>query len=84
VKYLDNHADGPYAWFVKVSGSISEFPNTLIPSTVDALTNDNYRDRNSSRDKRKANTKLFKDKHADLLCTACLLKESLITGTRAS
>lgn len=67
VAYLGRHADGPYAWFVKASGPISGFANTLIPSTVDALTNDNYRDRERSRVARKANTHLLEAKRADRL-----------------
>lgn len=54
VDYLDLHADGPHAWYVKVSGPVRGFPNTLVPSTLDALTNDNYKDRAASRTARKA------------------------------
>ena len=67
VNYLEQHADGPYAWFVKVSGPIQGFANTLIPSTVNALTNDNYRDRERSRVARTANTQLLNAKRADRL-----------------
>ncbi len=45
VKYLQRHADSEYAWFVKASGSIKGFANTLIPSTADGFTNDNHRNR---------------------------------------
>ena len=55
VEYLQEHADGPHAWFVKVSGPIRGFPNTLVPSTPDALTNDNYKSRDANRTARKAN-----------------------------
>ena len=33
-------ADG---WFIRVTGDVSEAPNTLIPSTRDAVTSENYR-----------------------------------------
>ena len=59
VNYLNRHVDSQYAWFVKVSGSISDFPNTLIPSTVDALTSDNYRDRSRDRGVRATSAAMF-------------------------
>jgi len=61
VEYLHEHADGDHAWFVKVSGPIRGFSNTLIPSTVDALSNDNFR----SRAARKANASVLGRKDRD-------------------
>ncbi|QGJ69324.1 Hypothetical protein PBC10988_9980 [Planctomycetales bacterium 10988] len=31
------------AWFIRVTGDLSNFPNTLIPSSLDPVTSDNYR-----------------------------------------
>jgi hypothetical protein len=49
VELVREHAAGPDAWFVKASGPVAAFPNALIPSTKDALTNENYRRRAARR-----------------------------------
>jgi hypothetical protein len=67
IEYLRKHADGDHAWFVKVSGPIQEFNNTLIPSTIDGLTNDNYRGRDRDRAARKANLTVLGRKDRDRL-----------------
>lgn len=45
IAFLDEHAAGPDAWVVKVSGPIAATPNVLIPSTRGALTHANYQSR---------------------------------------
>jgi hypothetical protein len=45
ITFLGEHAAGPDAWIVKVSGPISTAPNVLIPSTKGALTHANYQSR---------------------------------------
>jgi hypothetical protein len=45
IHILENHAAGQDAWFIKVSGPLPHGVNTLIPSTADALTLANYRNR---------------------------------------
>jgi hypothetical protein len=49
VAFARQHAAGPDAWFVKVSGKITAGPNVLIPSTKGALTNANYKSRAARR-----------------------------------
>jgi len=46
VELMRRHApdDG---WFLRVTGPINTMPNTLIPSTVDAVTHQNYRRRSA-------------------------------------
>jgi hypothetical protein len=65
VQYLRQHADGEYAWYVKASGPVEGFANTLISSTVNALTNDNYRGRDRSRAARRANVAMLDRKNRD-------------------
>lgn len=45
VAFLERHAAGRDAWFLKASGPIRAGHNVLIPSTLDALTNANYASR---------------------------------------
>ena len=45
IAFLSEHAAGPDAWIVKVSGPITAAPNVLLPSTNGALTNANYQNR---------------------------------------
>jgi hypothetical protein len=45
VPFVREHAAGKDAWIIKVSGGISACPNVLIPSTKEALTNENYQKR---------------------------------------
>lgn len=47
IPQLMKHAAGHDAWIVKVSGPIMSVDNVLIPSTDEALTNKNYRNRTS-------------------------------------
>lgn len=49
VAFAREHAAGDDAWFVKASGPITAFPNALVPSTKDALTNENYKRRAARR-----------------------------------
>ncbi|OWK35736.1 hypothetical protein [Fimbriiglobus ruber] len=65
VEYLLKHADGEYAWFVKASGQIEGFENTLVQSTIDGLTNDNYRGRGRDRAARNANVTRMDKKGRD-------------------
>src|SRR5207253_10872113 len=39
----------PDAWFVRVTGDMNDFPNTLIPSTEGARTSENYKKRRPER-----------------------------------
>ena len=57
--YLERNAAEDDTWFVKVSGPIVGFRNTLIPSTLAALTNDTYRGHNGGRRLRSENVKLL-------------------------
>jgi len=43
VEFVRARAAGDDAWFLRVTGDITGIPNTLIPSTLDAVTADNYR-----------------------------------------
>jgi hypothetical protein len=52
VALVEEHAAGRDAWIIKVSGQIAAFPNVLIPSTKEALTNAN-RDKRAARRKAK-------------------------------
>lgn len=45
IAFVTEHAAGPDAWVVKVSGPITAAPNVLIPSTSGALTHANYQSR---------------------------------------
>ena len=47
-EFAQRHAQAD-AWFIRVTGDIHAIPNTLIPSTVDAMTADNYRRRQARR-----------------------------------
>src|SRR5262249_27204903 len=49
VAFVREHAAGPDAWVIKVSGAIAAGPNALIPSTKGALTNANYKSRAAKR-----------------------------------
>jgi hypothetical protein len=49
VDFVREHAAGPDAWVIKVSGKITAGPNVLIPSTRSALTNANYKRRAAKR-----------------------------------
>lgn len=60
VQRMEKHAAGRDAWFAKVSGQASG--NTLIPSTRDALTNANYRNRTAQR-RAQARTTDFDDEY---------------------
>ena len=44
VDFVRRHADDD-AWFIRVTGDIATMPNVLVPSTIDAVTNENYRRR---------------------------------------
>jgi hypothetical protein len=49
VEVAERHADADAdAWFIRVTGNITALPNTLIPSTLNAMTHDNYRRRRSA------------------------------------
>ena len=71
ISCLKKNAAGDDAWFIKVSGKIEHFPNTLIPSTTGALTTDNYRrqsakarsksERQAKRDPDSGRTAIFTD-----------------------
>lgn len=56
VAFAQEHAAGPDAWVVKVSGPITAAPNALVPSTADALTHANYQSR---KDKKRAKSRRF-------------------------
>lgn len=45
IELLEKRAAGKDAWYVRVSGRIEGIANTLIPSTREGLTTDNYRKR---------------------------------------
>lgn len=62
VQRMEEHAAGRDAWFAKVSGPIEHTPNALIPSTRDALTNGNYRNRTAQR-RAQARTTDFDDEY---------------------
>jgi hypothetical protein len=49
VEFLHEHAAARDAWIIKVSGKITAYPNVLIPSTRDALTNSNFKSRAAKR-----------------------------------
>ena len=49
ISLMEKHAVGRDAWFIKVSGTITMFPNTLIPSTIDGLTHANYHSRRAKQ-----------------------------------
>jgi hypothetical protein len=49
VAFVRKHAAGDDAWIIRASGKISAWPNVLIPSTRDALTNENYSSRAARR-----------------------------------
>lgn len=42
VRFVRQQADDD-AWFIRVTGDITTMPNVLIPSTIGAVTGDNYR-----------------------------------------
>src|SRR5262249_39353121 len=44
VEYVSQHADAD-AWYLRVTGNIDSAPNALIPSSRDAVTSENYRQR---------------------------------------
>ena len=48
VAFARQHADDA-AWFIRASGNVSAIDNALVPSTVRALTSDNFRRRTRSR-----------------------------------
>lgn len=49
IDFVRDHSAGRDAWFIKASGPVTSFPNGLIPSTKDALTNDNWKKRTARR-----------------------------------
>lgn len=51
VSLVQRHSAGRDAWIVKVSGPITQWPNALIPSTLNALTSENF---TSARKRRQA------------------------------
>jgi hypothetical protein len=65
VRFVRRYADED-AWFIRVTGDIKAMPNALIPSTLDAITNKNYRRRrrtaNASAIQRRADGPRFRAK----------------------
>jgi hypothetical protein len=57
VEIVSRHADWD-AWMVRASGPITTSPNALIPSTDDAVTSLNYREK-MRRGRRRANRRAF-------------------------
>jgi hypothetical protein len=49
VRFLEKNAAGRDAWIIKASGKIVQYPNVLIPSTKDALTNTNFKSRKAKK-----------------------------------
>ncbi|HET6325476.1 MAG TPA: hypothetical protein VFG04_12425 [Planctomycetaceae bacterium] len=54
VHFARQHASED-AWFIRASGNLSAVDNALVPSTVNALTSDNFRRRSRSGSKSAAN-----------------------------
>ncbi len=65
VELMDLHAAGDDAWFIKVSGPIEGFANTLIPSTLDAITNDNFRSRAARKHSREFMNEKWREQGRD-------------------
>ena len=59
VKFVMENAAGTDAWIIKVTGNIESLPNALIPSTLEALTHDNYTSR-KARKNAKSRQQAFK------------------------
>jgi hypothetical protein len=55
VDFARRHADDD-AWFIRASGKLSGIDNALVPSTVDALTSDNFRRRARSTSRTQGST----------------------------
>src|SRR5262249_18367897 len=58
VDYVTRHAD-PDGWFIRVSGDIKAGRNALIPSTDNAVTSANYRERMAKGKRRQARHRAF-------------------------
>ncbi len=89
-EFARRHAQAD-AWFIRVTGDIHAIPNTLIPSTVDAMTGDNYRRRQARRHRAdteagsvKYPAKLFSERIESGVVTAatCAVIQSLPKAAR--